>query len=204
MTMSTRACAPLFACMAALALAACATPKVAPTGFLVAHDTLQASDETGAVRILTADMAVLAGYGSVVIDAPSVTEARLSEKELAAIQGALTEALAAELARERKVVALSGAGVLRVRYNIVRVDTSNVALNALTSTVIGAVDYGSLALEVEVVDSVTGARVAAMTWARGAKATNVLGAYTPTGNARALAPDFAKRLARLISPTMPG
>ena len=40
--------------------------------------------------------------------------------------------------------------------------------------------------------------------ARGAKATNVLGAYAPTGNARALAPDFARRMAKLVSPDMPG
>ena len=132
-----------------------------------------------------------------------MVEARLSNSEALAIRNALAAALQTELARDRQIVTSPAADTLRVRYAIVEVETSNVALNALTTAVFGAVDYGSLALEAEVIDARTGDRVAAMTWARGAKATNVLGAYSPTGNARALAPNFAERLALLISPHPP-
>ena len=188
----------------AVALAACATPKVATSGFLTSYDALQASDETGAVKVQSSSAQVLSGYSAVIIDAPVMTETRLSPAEATAITAALAEALNTEMARDRTIATDAAPATLRVRYAIVAVETSNVALNALTSTVIGPLDRGSLALEAEVVDSVSGERLAAMTWARGAKATNVLGAYAPTGNARALAPDFARRVAKLVSPDMPG
>ena len=194
----------IFALIAAASVTACATPNVAPSGFLGGYEALQASNETGAVRVATSSAETLFGYTSVMIDEPSLLEARLSQHDADAMRGALKEALEAELSFDREIVMASAVGTLRVRYAIIQVETSNVALNALTTVIIGAVDYGSLALEAEVTDSVTGEWLASMTWARGAKALNVLGAYSSTGNARALAPDFAKRLAKLISPRMPG
>ncbi len=193
----------LLALAALVTVTACATPDVGPSGFLGTYDALRASDETGAVRVSASSTEVLGRYTTIMIDQPTMVEARLSDSESLAIRNALAEALQTELARDRQIVASPGADTLRVRYAIVEVETSNVALNALTTAVFGAVDYGSLALEAEVVDAVTGERVASMTWARGAKVTNVLGAYSPTGNARALAPNFAERLALLISPHAP-
>lgn len=191
------------AALLALALAACATPKVAPSGFLQSYDALGASEETGAVRVSTSSAEKLAAYTSVQIDMPKMIEARLSEKDAEAMRMALADALAMELAVDRMIATAAGPATLLVRYAIVQVDTSNVALNVVTTALIGAVDYGSLALEAEVVDSVSGQQVAAITWARGAKAS-LLDAYSSTGNARALAPEFAKRLAMLISPKDPG
>ena len=192
---------------ALLVLGACATPKVDHAGFLQSYEQLQVSDETGAVHVHTSSVETLALYSKIHIEEATMLEQRLSEPQSMAIRDALMSALHEQLSRDREVVAggetANADATLLVRYAIVEVETSNVALNALTSVVIGAVDYGSLALEAEVVDAKTGALVASMTWARGAKPTNVLGAYTSTGNARALAPDFAKRLARLISPTEP-
>ncbi len=188
----------------ALGLAGCVTPKVAPSGFLASYAGLDASDEAGLVRVSTSGADVLSAYTTIVIDPPTMIEARLSTKDESDVRAALMDALSSELGKDRMIVAAPSGATLRVRYAIARVDTSNVALNALTTAVIGAVDYGSLALEVEVVDAATGERRAAMTWARGAKPTNVLGAYAATGHARALAPDFARRVALLISPKMPG
>lgn len=188
----------------ALGLAACVTPNVAPSGFLTGYAGLGDSDESGLVRISTSSADVLSAYTTIVIDPPTMIEARLSAKDAADVRNALMDALLLELGKDRMIVAAPSGATLRVRYAIARVDTSNVALNALTTAVIGAVDYGSLALEVEVVDAASGERRAAMTWARGAKPTNVLGAYAATGHARALAPDFARRVALLISPKMPG
>ena len=193
----------LFVLVVAGALTACATPKVGPTGFLNVYEGLRSSEETGTVRVSTSAAALMAMYGAIMIDDATMLEARLSPPQSEAIRNALAASLRTELGRDRTIVTTAEPGTLRVRYAIAEVETSNVALNALTTTVLGAVDYGSLAMEVEVTDAVTGERVAAMTWARGAKATNVLGACSSTGNARALAPDFAKRLAMLISKDMP-
>ena len=200
----TKPLSPLFVVAVAVSLAACATPMVGPTGFLNAYEGLAQSDETGAVRVSTSTAVVMQAYGAIIVDDATMLEARLSAAQSEAIRSALATSLRTELGRDRTIVTTPASGTLRVRYAIAEVETSNVALNALTTTVLGAVDYGSLALEVEVTDAVTGERMAAMTWARGAKATNVLGAYSPTGNARALAPDFARRLAMLISKDMPG
>jgi hypothetical protein len=193
----------LLALAALVTVTACATPDVGPSGFLGSYDHLHASDETGAVRVSASSTDVLGRYTTIMIDEPTMVEARLSDSEALAIRNALAAALRTELARDRQIVTSPTTDTLRVRYAIVEVETSNVALNALTTAVFGAVDYGSLALEAEIVDALTGEPVASMTWARGAKATNVLGAYSPTGNARALAPDFAQRLALLISPHAP-
>jgi len=184
-------------------LSACATPNVASAGFLQSYDGLQASDETGAVRTSTSPQDVLASYTSIIIDKPTLIEARLSAEQAEAMQSALAQALTDVLGRQRQIAGDPGPNTLRLRYAIVQVETSNVALNAATSLIVGAVDYGSLAMEAEIVDSVSGEQRAALTWARAAKPTNVLGAYSSTGNARALAPDFARRVAMLISPEAP-
>lgn len=198
-----RAAIAVVALVGSASLSACATPDVAPAGFLQSYEGLQVSHEAGIVRISTSPQEVLANYTAIIIDEPTLMEARLSVQQAEAMRSALGQALRDALGRERQIASAPGPNTLRVRYAIVQVETSNVALNAATSLLIGAVDYGSLALEAEVVDSVTEEQRAALTWARGAKATNVLGAYSSTGNARALAPDFARRLAMLISPEAP-
>jgi hypothetical protein len=182
-------------------LAACATPKVAPSGFLGSYQNLAASEETGAVQVYIPDAARLAQYSSIQIADPVMMEARLKPEDDATMRKTLMDSLAEALAVEREIVAAPGAGTLLLRYAIVEVNTSNVALNVVTTALIGAVDYGSLALEVEVMDSVSNERLAAMTWARGAKPLNVTGAYSTIGNARALAPEFARRVASLVSRT---
>ncbi|MDZ4762155.1 MAG: DUF3313 domain-containing protein [Alphaproteobacteria bacterium] len=204
MALRCRFVRPILALAAIASLAACATPKVAPSGFLASYDQLRPSEETGAVRVQTSAADRTSAYTAVLIEEATLIETRLSPQEAEAIRSALSEALALELARDRVIVVEPGAGALRVRYAIALVETSNVALNVLTTALIGAVDYGSMALEAEVLDSITGERIAAMTWARGAKLTNVLGAYSSTGNARALAPEFARRLQMLIAKDMPG
>ena len=191
------------AILSSVVLSACATPNVAPAGFLQSYDGLRASDETGAVRMSTSSADVLAGYTSIIVEDATLIEERLSAEQEGAVRRALDTALREALSRDRQLAQMPGPNTLRVRYAIVEVETSNVALNAATSLIIGAVDYGSLALEAEIVDSETVEQRAALTWARAAKATNVLGAYSSTGNARALAPDFARRLAMLISPAAP-
>ena len=73
--------APLVVCLVAFSLAACATPKVGPSGFLTTYETLNASDESGAVRLRTSSAEVLASYKSVIIDMPTMVEARLKPAE---------------------------------------------------------------------------------------------------------------------------
>lgn len=150
--MSTRAVIAVFALAGSVSISACATPNVAPAGFLQYYDELQVSDETGIVRVSTSPRDVLASYTAIIIDEPTLIEARLSVEQSEAMRVALGQAMRDALGRERQIASASGPNVLRVRYAIVQVEPSNVALNAATSLIIGAVDYGSLALEAEVVD----------------------------------------------------
>jgi Protein of unknown function (DUF3313) len=190
------------AAFAAGLLAACATPNVAASGFLGTYDGLEASEEPGAVKVSSASPATYAKYTSVLIDDVTMIEARLKPEQAAAVKDAVAEALQTSLSRDRKITTDQSPTTLRVRVAVTEVNTSNVALNAvMTPLLFTPVDFGSLAIEVDVSDASTGERIAAMTWARGAKANNVLGAYASTGNARALAPVFADRVATLVSPT---
>lgn len=192
------------------ALAACAAQTTTRTGFLAHNDAAPlAADPADADRLVArAAPERLAGYSGYLIDdiafrpgphAPGVADAEV----LADLRAAYRDALDTAFARHFGRAAAPGPGVLRVRAAITGYERANVAANVVTSALlIVPVTAGGAASEAEVVDSVTGERLAAL--ATHTNGTPLLGGpvgyFTRHGHARRALARQADELAALVSP----
>lgn len=129
----------------------------------------------------------------------------LDDEERQKLSAAFREALVERLNGALPVTDQTGPGVLRVRTAIVEARKANVAVNAVTtSLLLMPVTQGGVAAEAEVVDGGSGERIAALSWARrGAKVTEIGLSYTELGQARSGLRAFARRLADLFDPPAP-
>jgi hypothetical protein len=88
-----------------------------------------------------------------------------SPADAEALRAAMRSALLEAMARERVIVDKPGVGTLRVRSAITEVVRPNRALNVATSLLAAPLSRGAAAGEAEIVDAVTGRRLAALSWA---------------------------------------
>lgn len=184
--------------LAALLIAGCASQAPTRTGFL---------ERDGAPATVAGQPVEVARYDRFVVDP---VEFRPGTTVSSDVDAAALEQLKGELdAAVRTVFSASfapadapGPGVLRVRYAITGVETSQPVLNALTLLLVGPVSNGGVSTEAEVVDSVTGERLAALV-----TATNALpwrggvgGYFSSLGHASTLLAQHAELLYRQLVP----
>lgn len=162
----------------------CATQRTTKTGFL---------QPLGYHSFLVDEVTFVAG------DAGAPTPNSRSLEDLKVVyRAALEKAFTARL----KPVNQAGPGVLRVRAAITGYEGANVWLNLAASTVIGPVTAGGASTEAEVVDSITGARVASL--ATHSNGTPFLGGpfnyYKRHGHARTAVRRHAEKLGKRLEP----
>lgn len=188
----------LIAVAAAVLLAGCASQTPTRTGFLDRYDEPSSRSTT------TAD---LTRYSRFIVDPiefrPGTTvssnvDAAAVERLKGELEGAIRKVFSSTHAPAER----PGPGVLRVRYAITGVETSQPTVNALTVLLIGPVSNGGVSTEGEVVDSVTGERLAALV-----TATNALpwrgglgGYFSSFGHASTLLAQHAELLHRQLVP----
>lgn len=119
-----------------------------------------------------------------------------------ALKRAYRQALEESFSASLRQVEEPGAGVLHVRAAITGFEGANVWLNVVASTVIGPITAGGASTEAEVVDSMTGARVASL--ATHSNGTPFLGGpfnyYKRHGHARTALRRHAKALGQRVGP----
>jgi hypothetical protein len=156
-------------------------PRGAPEehGFLGDYSMLQpGGDDQAKLRFVAPD-ANLKGYDSVILDSVTLWQSeatqKLSKEEAQALTDYLYEAVHRELSKDYKLVTQPGVGVMRIRAAITEAKGARVVSDTLTSVVpqlrlitsLGGmaantqVLVGSAAVEVEIVDSLSGRRLAA-------------------------------------------
>ena len=152
--MPTRPAAAL--ALAAL-LAACANQQQTDTGFL---DAAPVSSQaiTGDYRAFLIDEVVFRPADGAVQNRGDDDAAQL----LRAYRAALDAAFATRFARAE----VPGPGVLRVRAAVTGYARADVVLNVIATPLVGPVSNGGAATEAEVLDAVTGERIAALAGAR--------------------------------------
>lgn len=153
---------PLAALAAGLALAGCASQQPTQTGFLGDYSRLTATSGNPAWR----DAAALTAYNAFIVDEvvyrPAEGAPALKPEEAARLTGEFRDRLVATLSERYRHADAAGPGVMRVRAAITNVDDVVPVLNAVTMAAIWApVTSGGATTETEVVDSVSGARLAA-------------------------------------------
>ncbi|MFY8106802.1 MAG: DUF3313 family protein [Elstera sp.] len=202
---------PAIALLSLLLLGACANQQTTNTGFIQAQAgkpvALVADAEDADRKIFAAPPAVLAGYHSFILDevtfrpgpkmpADTATDVRNDLKQTYA--DALRQAFSVRL----KQVQQPGPGVLRVKAAITGYERANVALNVVTTALVGPVTAGGAASEAIVVDSQTQTPVLAL--ATHSNGTPLMGGpvgyYTQHGHARRALARHAEALAELMAP----
>jgi hypothetical protein len=192
--------AALAALSAALLIAGCASQAPTRTGFLQRYD-----EPVAAVRPVD-----VARYTGFVVDpiefrrgttvSPDVDDAAVARLKTE-LDAALRKVFGASFAP----AAAPGPGVLRVRYAITGVETSQPIVNAVTLLLLGPVSNGGVSTEGEVVDSVTGERLAALvTASNGLPWRGGFGGYFDAyGHASALLTLHAEQLHGQLVPAQP-
>lgn len=193
------------ATLVALSFAACATTRqtrsVETSGFLGDYSMLRPGTGEEAQLIYINPGADFASYDKVMLDPVSIVFTRgsassqkVSDAEIKRLADRLYYAVQVRLDDDYQIVEKPGPGVLRIRAALTEVRGSNVAVDVITTAIpqikmiatVGqlATDahlfVGSAGIEVEILDSATGERLAAVVDERAG--TKVLRGSTSTWN----------------------
>lgn len=198
--------------LAPLALAACATTTT-QTGFLSSYQGLApVEDPSGAVVLQRAEPAAVSALAAVRVEPtivkPAVLDGRVNAANAAVVAAEIDRQLCLELSERVPVVTESGPGVATVRAAVTAIQPTGAVASVLSAaasqaipgpgSVRAPVGLGGLSAELEAVDGVTGAQIAALAWSRRARVVMDNGSLSAIGDAWALAEPFADAAGRLV------
>jgi hypothetical protein len=193
--------------VAALLLAGCgSTPKSQPTGFLSGgYGDLQPSDPNRAEQIRSPRVDELAAAQSFCVAEPTVTAEPSNEAQKGRLRAALRKNLEKELAKDLPVTPEGTPGCAVVRSNVAKLEKSNVTANFVVG-VLSPLPFipstGAVAIEAEALSPADGHQIAAILWAERGSPFSMISGLKPTGQARDLTRDFARRFATVLSPAV--
>lgn len=206
-----RSSSTVAALLSLLLLGACASQQTTNTGFIQAQAgkpvPLVTDAQDADRKIFVAPPAVLAGYHSFILDNVTFRNgpqmpADTSNEVRDDLKQSYSEALRTAFSARLKPAQKPGPGVLRVTAAITGFERANVALNVVTSALVGPVTAGGAASEAVVLDSQTLAPVLAL--ATHSNGTPLMGGpvgyFTQHGHARRALARHAEALAALLSP----
>lgn len=201
---STRRRALLTVKVAALCalVAGCVTARPPPpSGFLPSYAELRADPTDASLLWWEQDGFDWSRYRGVILEPVAVRlhdeafDRAIRPHELDMLAEALREAVVTELGDDYVVTDEPAADVLRVRCALTEVVPVRPAVNALTSFVaVAAVDVGGAAIEVELLDSLTGERLAAGVDRKLGKRIDGVASVKRLGQARKAFREWAREL----------
>ena len=190
----------MFACL--LLVSGCANQETTRTGFLGSYEQMQA-DEEGNLRYVNPQHRDL--YTGFMVDevtyAPGSNTDTLDAEQIAALKKEYHEALIRAFSKKYTPAQAAGANVMRVRPAITGVSTAVAPLNYVsTLAIFTPVSNGGISSENEVVDSLTGERLVALSLSSNPDVTDgeVSGYFTETGHAKSMLDDHAGRVYDLV------
>jgi hypothetical protein len=171
------------------------------TGFLSNYSNLEPVSSTS-MRYIAPDNA-LGKYSSFIVD-PVTTHlydekeaAKIADKDVQHLQQYMYEAVRKALGTRYQLVHEPGPGVARLRIAITNLKASSPVLNAIPQTKMSGIGLGQASAEAELVDSQTGAQLAAaIESSQGSRLS--LSGLSKWGDVEAVMNDWAKRLAKRI------
>jgi hypothetical protein len=204
---------------AALAFQGCtAAPKAVETGFLQDYSGFGPGPEEGADKVYVKAGQDFTPYDKVMLDhvvfffSDDAKYKGIHPDELQELSLAFHEAIVAELSGGYPIVEKPGPGVLRIRLAITDVVPSNPALNTMSTIIpIGLAissikkaatgvhaNVGQASVEAELVDSITGERLAAAIDRRVGSKTQIVEGMDKWGHAKEAFAFWAGRLRRWL------
>ncbi len=192
---------------ASLLVGGCANLSNHSSGFLDSYDHLKADPKDSHRLVYERTDWRKSDYTSVLIE-PAVVrltaedQKKISAKEITDLAAYGDKALRKAFAKEWMIVTAAEAGTLRIRSAITGVDTSNPALNVVTSLVICPVDNGGVSVEYEVRDASNGEQLVALAGFTNATPLQGLWAYTRFGQAHYAIDHWSIELRKIVHPTV--
>ena len=185
--------------MGLIVLQGCATaPR--PTGYFAGDIELQPDPEDGSLLWWENPDFNWHHYSKVMLDPISVridaatVDRKFKPQEIASLSRDFKDAVAEKLGPER-VATTPGPDVLRIRAAITDIDTSSPMLNLVTTAIAFVpMDMGGASIEVEFLDSVSGARLAAMADRKTGTPVQVISSFKRFGQTRAVFDQWAAEL----------
>ena len=196
---------PLF--FASLLLGGCSSMSNHSSGFLDNYEHLKPDPKDSHRLVYERTEWKKSDYTSVLIE-PTVVrltaadQKKITAQEMADLAAYNDKALRKAFAKGWPVVTVAEAGTLRVRSAITGVDTSNPALNVVTSLVICPVDNGGVSVEYEVRDAVNGEQLVALAGFTNATPLEGLWAFTRFGQAHYAIDHWSVELRKIVRPTV--
>lgn len=188
------------ALLCAALLSACSSQETTRTGFLNSYDQMRVSqdDEDTLEFKAPAKMAYTRFMVDEVTYAPGdKSETNVTPEQIAAIKEFYRQAAIETFSERYEYTIRPGHGVMRVRLAITGIDKAFAVLNYVTLALVGPVSNGGASSESEVIDSITGEKIAALATYTNAHPLNgggVLGYFTETGHAKNVLADHAEQL----------
>jgi hypothetical protein len=169
-------------------LAGCSNQRAAPSGFL-GNDAELKTTGRGDDRAYVRQDVDWAAYHHVLIDPPCIRPARpgavhLGEDDQAHLCSYLEKSLADSFDDCFTVVSEPVPGTLRIRSAITEVGKANPLINIPATVLAWPIDYGGVAVEMEITDAATGQRLCALEASRTADPLQFLASFTWLGHAR--------------------
>jgi hypothetical protein len=106
--------------------------------------------------------------------------------------------IAVELKKDYQIVNKTGPDVMRIRTSISEIDKTNPLLNIHPGTKLTGVGLGGAGAEMELVDSVTGERIAAAIDNQKGSRLDITGGLTWYGNAESVMDNWAEDLKKWV------
>lgn len=122
-----------------------------------------------------------------------------ADEDVAALTQFFTRQFEATLGQDFEIVSAPEPGSLRVRTAITALDPSQVLINVLTLIALVPFDMGGISGEIEVLDAVTGERIAAMTLCRAGTPFLVIECFSRYGHARHGIKKWAEELRQVLT-----
>lgn len=189
--------------LAVALLSACAAQETTHTGFLSHYEQLQPTQDNG--RDLVFKAQALSKYVAFMVDAPVYVPGPKSDKDVSAedvteIKTAFREAAIDAFSERFHYTTEPGPYVLRVKLAITGIDRLPYWFKVGKFYMVPPFANGGASSEAEVVDAVTGQRLAALATYRNADPLHggVLGYFTRYGHAKSVLAGQAERLLALL------
>jgi Protein of unknown function (DUF3313) len=186
----------------ALALSGCAGQKTTNSGFLAHYEQLQVSKDGNDNFVYQSPD--ISKYHAFMVDDPVFIPGEKSDKEIDAddlkeIKSAFKDAVIESFSERFSHANTADSDVMRIKLAITGVEKPIYWLNYLAMALAGPVSNGGASSESEIVDSVTGKRLAALCTHTNADPFHggILGYFTSYRHARNILADHAKELYEL-------
>lgn len=189
-----------------LVLAACTNQEMTKSGFLSDYKELHKPDDLKEATYIN-PAASFAQYQNVMIEGVALKLTESDPEETAAYQklaDTLRQKLHEQFGKHYRITQQPASGTLYVRSAITGITTANPYINTATTLLVAApVKNGGASAEAEIIDAMTGERLAAITWAdEGSvwRMSQITGSFSRYAHAEYLLGVFAEKTVQMTQP----